>query len=571
MKRYLATIILFAGFSVIAIFGIPKGYLHAQTPAQYGKVQNAPLTSLKCNEFTFDATQSKLPAGSDVSFYWDFGDGTTSTDPVVTHTYAQSGHYVVNLSVTDNSGFECSTSVTSRNIRANIPPKASFVSKDRACVNESIAFDASTSYAESDKTLTYSWNFGDGTIRREGPHILKSYPKGGNYKVSLTVDDRSGASCSTHTAEKVIHINEPPVAQAGEDVILKCAGDSQDMVVHFDASATKDVNNDALTYIWDFGNGQREKGIRVSYRYDKTGHYDVRLIVSDNTDLSCKTDVDFVTVKLDQAPRADAGDDITVCANEEIAFDGSGSYVHKEGTALAQWVFGDGSSSRGLYTTHRYNRPGTYQAVLTLENKLNAMCPVSRDTRVITVNSPPVVNIRSVSSGCVGKEIFFDASSAMDPDGDNLVYHWNFGDGTTAQDGTKVSHTYSQGGNYRVSLIADDGRKTACSTATAGIHIRINTPPIADAGENLSCCVDKEAAFVASASSDPDNDQLTYFWDFGDGSRAQGETVTHAYSQSGSYNVSLTVDDRSGSACNQSTDSFTAVVKESPLPIIRIQ
>jgi len=54
--------------------------------------------------------------------------------------------------------------------------------------------------------------------------------------------------------------------------------------------------------------------------------------------------------------------------------------------------------------------------------------------------------------------------------------------------------------------------------------------------------------FSASKSTDRDGDELTYFWDFGDGQVAQGEDVIHKYSNSGTYQVNLTVvDDESES------------------------
>lgn len=562
---------MLTGFCLLAVLATPQGDLYAQTVYQNRNSANVPLTSLKCNEFTFDATRSEIPKSPNISFLWDFGDGLTSADPVVTHTYQKSGDYTVYLSITDNSGFECSSAITSQTVRVNIPPHASFISEDRSCVNEELVFDANTSYTDAGKGLDYSWNFGDGDMRQGASQVKKSYTKGGDYRVRLTVDDQSGTYCSEQTAEKMIHINEPPKANAGESEILKCVENTQGMVIDFDASETTDINQDPLTYIWDFGDGHKEKGVKVSHRYEETGNYDVRLIVSDNTEIRCGTSVAFVTVKLNQAPRANAGEDAVTCAGEKVKFDGSASYLHKKGTGLAQWFFGDGASSKGLYATHRYHRPGTYQATLSLENKLNDMCPVARDTRVVVVNSPPAVKIKSPASGCVSKEIFFDASSTADADGDDLQYHWNFGDGTAFTSGSKVSHIYDQGGRYRVNLIVDDQKKTTCSAATATANLHINTPPTADAGTNSSCCVEKETLFSASASSDPDDDRLTYTWDFGDGSKTQGENVTHTYLHEGSYNVQLTVHDHSGTSCGQSTDGFVATVREVPVPKINIR
>ena len=52
-----------------------------------------------------------------------------------------------------------------------------------------------------------------------------------------------------------------------------------------------------------------------------------------------------------------------------------------------------------------------------------------------------------------------------------------------------------------------------------------------------------EYRFDGSGSSDPNQDALMYSWDFGDGSRASGVTVTHVYRAAGTYEVALTVSD----------------------------
>jgi len=61
---------------------------------------------------TFDASLSFDIDGSIVSYYWDFGDGnvTTTTEPIVNHTYSSPGNYNVTLVVTDNHGLIDSTS-----------------------------------------------------------------------------------------------------------------------------------------------------------------------------------------------------------------------------------------------------------------------------------------------------------------------------------------------------------------------------------------------------------------------------------------------------------------------------
>jgi len=52
----------------------------------------------------FDASASRDPDGSIVSYEWDFGDGATATGVKVTHTYTSTGVYTVTLTVTDDQG-----------------------------------------------------------------------------------------------------------------------------------------------------------------------------------------------------------------------------------------------------------------------------------------------------------------------------------------------------------------------------------------------------------------------------------------------------------------------------------
>jgi hypothetical protein len=67
----------------------------------------------------------------------------------------------------------------------------------------------------------------------------------------------------------------------------------------------------------------------------------------------------------------------------------------------------------------------------------------------------------------------------------------------------------------------------------------LNGPTTGAAGQTL--------AFNAAGTTDPDaNEALTYAWDFGDGTTAQGVSVGKAYAAAGAYTVTLTVADRFG-------------------------
>jgi len=74
-----------------------------------------------------------------------------------------------------------------------------------------------------------------------------------------------------------------------------------------------------------------------------------------------------------------------------------------------------------------------------------------------------------------------------------------------------------------------------------------NKPPVAECSATpTSGEAPLEVTFDASESYDPDGDEISYEWDFGDGNVAEGETVQHGFGSPGSYTVRLLVTDSRG-------------------------
>jgi len=81
----------------------------------------------------------------------------------------------------------------------NQPPIANFTySPEEPVVNQSVTFDASSSYDPDGNITAYEWDFGDGNITSTTHEIIKhSYSESGVYEVTLTVTDNEGAKNST--------------------------------------------------------------------------------------------------------------------------------------------------------------------------------------------------------------------------------------------------------------------------------------------------------------------------------------------------------------------------------------
>ncbi|MCM8762974.1 MAG: PKD domain-containing protein [Candidatus Omnitrophica bacterium] len=525
----------------------------------------------RCDTFIFDATESYDPNKRPLKFNWDFGDGQTSDQAVVTHTYKKPGLYTVTLTVVNNTELECNKDTKTETVRVNFPPQPVFSAPDAACINKEIVFDASASSDAEGEKLSYLWDFGDGTTSPESRtrHI---YSKSGIYKVTLTVKDDSGTPCDTSQISRTIRINSAPQVKAVGDINICEANPDKPLEVTFDASGCWDADNDNLTYLWDFGDGEKQEGQVVTHTYEKGGNYIARLTVTDDSGSECNSATTTFAVNLNRAPKASAGEDKDICVTDEVTLDASSSYDKDKNLLKYTWDFGDGTEKEGLRVSHRYAKGGKYNVVLTVDDGRQTPCSKSSDNLVVVANTGPYASLNAPNIACVGEQVSFDASGSYDLDSDTLTYSWNFGDGKElAKVGPAVVHRYEKGGKYKVTVTLDDGKKSPCSKAIAQTEIKINTPPQAISGPNLVCCVGDIARFDGSRSLDADGDELTYIWDFGDGTAARGAKVTHEYKKSGTYTVTLMVKDNSGSKCDSATAKFVAEVSESPVSVIKVK
>lgn len=348
-----------------------------------------PKEEIACNKFTFDATSSYDPDKQKLSFLWDFGDGTTSESPTVTHVYKEAGEYKVSLRVKDDSGLGCDTAFTTETVKVNIAPRVTFSAPEIVCVGREVILDASGTTDNTPETLNYNWNLGDGT-KAEGVRVAKIYERSGTYRIMLEVDDNSGTPCSKGSFSKSIKVNAPPVADAGEDVRLFLDA-NQEYKISFDGSKSSDPDGDRLEYHWDFGDGTTASGSKVTHVYKKGGIYTVRLMVDDGSGSECNQSTDILDVRLNKSPVADAGPNLVCCVDAENIFDGSRSEDPDGDSFEYNWNFGDGTSAEGSRTMHIYTKPGTYNVTLTVKDSYGA---TSVDSFMATVNTRPVPLIK---------------------------------------------------------------------------------------------------------------------------------------------------------------------------------
>lgn len=149
----------------------------ALLPGNYNYLQS---TAASFYEAQFQSSYNKTAA----SYFWNFGDGTTSTLANPTHVYKRSGNYKVNLNINGTSSCVSSAS--------NFENIGIFNYKFRTLINEDSSMGNLINFSSINSQgvgpYQYLWNFGDGsTSTLASPS--HNYQHTGSYPVTLRVTD----------------------------------------------------------------------------------------------------------------------------------------------------------------------------------------------------------------------------------------------------------------------------------------------------------------------------------------------------------------------------------------------
>jgi len=511
-------------------------------------------------ETILDAGGSRDPDGAISAYAWDFGDGAAATGQVAKHAYRLAGTYTVKLHVADDSDVANSGADDELTVIVNDPPVPEAGPDQSGAIAEVLTFDGGRSIDHDGRLTAYAWDFGDGA-KAAGPKVTHAYDKSGTYTVTLTVTDDSTTRTQSVSDTLKVRVNEPPVADAGKDQRV-AIGET----TFFDGSASSDKDDSISRYEWDFGDGGKGEGPKPTHIYGKAGTYDVKLVVTDASGTIRNTAEDHATIIVNDPPVPNAGPNQSGAIAEVLAFDGSRSLDHDGRIIAYDWDFGDGAKARGATVSHAYAKSGTYTVTLTVTDDSGTATRSVSDATKVRVNEPPVAAAGPDQRVAIGETTFFDGSASSDKDDSVALYQWDFGDGGKAE-GAKPTHIYAKPGIYDVKLVVTDASKTIRNTAEDHLFITVNDPPLPSAGPNLSGAIDEVLTFDGTRSFDRDGRITAYAWDFGDGAKADGVKVTHAYGKSGTYTATLTVTDDSGTRTRTVSDATKVRVNQPPVAV----
>lgn len=224
------------------------------------------------------------------------------------------------------------------------------------------------------------------------------------------------------------------------------------------------------------------------------------------------------------------------------------------GTPIAyNWDFGDGRTSHDPEPQITYINGGPVKITLEAQYKVNGSVITSTYWRDIVLGSTPVVNFSAdVTKSCKAYTAnFTDATPGA------ASRTWDFGDGTVVTTSNAyVPHNYTQAGKYDVTLtVTNSNGCTGTLKKSAYIDISL---PLLDLATPLSGCVPYTAVFNGLSSNDMQDPIISYAWNFGDGNTqtTSGGNVSHVYTQTGTYNVGVTITTQNQCVVTKSFDKF---------------
>jgi len=309
-------------------------------------------------DFVADVTDGCIPLtveftdlsfGDVTSWYWEFGDGETSTDQHPTHVYMDAGLYSVTLTATGPAGSDDYTRVDYIDVlQVPIPDFTASVTSGPAPLT--VDFTDLSQY----DPIYFSWNFGDGGTSVQ-QHPSHTFTADGTYTVTLLSINSCGADSEVKVDYITVGAASPPVAAFDQDLTEICTGG--------DVTFTDQSTGDVTGWDWDFGDTGTSTDQNPVHTYTDVGVYDVTLIVTGPAGADTLSVTAAVTVA---DPPSAAFSTTTTYGTppHNVTF----TDLSAGAPTAWDWDFGDGGSSTEQNPTYEYTVEGTYTVSLTVSN-----------------------------------------------------------------------------------------------------------------------------------------------------------------------------------------------------------
>lgn len=238
-----------------------------------------------------------------------------------------------------------------------------------------IAFAEDLSYtgATPPSDLKLRWKFGDSGTYFYTSAPTHTYASAGTYLVYVEYYDTTSNTWQFFDYAHIHVVATPPVANPPV-AHISAPTDSYEIGtdVTLDGSSSKSQDGSALSYTWDFNDGTRASGAKVTHQYVQPGKTLVELIVTDGRGAKSVDTMNLVIVPTGGLPVAAVlPSQTSIAPGGTVTFDASQSHpsntLPNDQIVKFTWDFGDGTpkqTTTNPTTSHTYQRAGTYTATV---------------------------------------------------------------------------------------------------------------------------------------------------------------------------------------------------------------
>jgi gliding motility-associated-like protein len=497
------------------------------------------------NEFQFVNT-STLKAGN-YDFTWQFGDGATAFNASpVKHSYTDTGIIPVMLRTLTQRG--CADTLV-ENVRLWPMPKANFLINDSdQCVSTNmVSFNNISTIFWGN--LSYNWNLGNGSNSTQ-VHPSLSYADTGRKSVTLIA--RSAQNCAD-TISKNLWIREMPRVSFTLNDSSQCSNQNA-----FIFRSTSKVNEGALNYLWNFGDGNTGNLDTALHQYANDGEPIVTLRAT--TIHGCIDSAKRqVFVRPMPVPKIWVNDS-QQCVNQQNFIFRDTSTV-RYGTLQRIWNYKLDSTSNG--SPLFLNFPKDTQYVIKLIEESNFGCKDSTIQRITTWPKPfPNFTIAKQMQCLRGNEFSFSQNGSLKSG--NMLHQWRFGDGSNVLTGQTSKHSYLLDGNFDVLLTSTSDKGCVDSLAKT---VTVWPMPVSNflIDDSTQCLRGNKVRFTSQSTLK--SGSMKHYWDLNDSKKDSSITsIQHEFSTFGTFVVAHWVISNNG--CG---DTLNKEVQIFPMPVSTFQ
>jgi gliding motility-associated-like protein len=443
------------------------------------------------------------------SWFWDFGDGITSTLQNPVHTYAAKGNYIVSLTVKNGT---CEHT-TRRSLKV-IYEKAGFSASDTViCKGSGVTFTANNINLQN--IIAFNWSFGDGNHAGGNNVVTHIYRQSGKYDVRLIIADING--CADSLMKPAYIRADGPTANFSTAAPAVC---TNTVILFTDASAS-DGTHPLVKWIWNYDDGKKDtlSAPPFQHSYTNAGNYNVKLNVIDSK--GCIDSVTkFSAVLISKPAPVFLSPDSLSCANKPIRF--LNQTTSNTPTSYL-WRFGDGQTSTLLQPVHSYNTEGDYSIQLIATDRYGCIDSLTKTKYIRIMNPRAIFTVSDSVVSCPPLVVNFTNQSL-----NYISYEWHFGDNTQSALNNPL-HFYTFPGTYRATLVITS--RGGCIDSSFKL-ITVRGPEGKFTYDNKESCSPSVVNFKGTTK-----DKATFTWDFGDGDvvSTSDSNISHTYSRIGHY------------------------------------